>query len=222
MKTDKPTFKKHLCDLTPVDFGVHPVWRNDLSDEKSDGELTYIPVKKLPVESLKNKVIGIQVTLANGEKKWARMSSIRLSDARRTEQFLSISIEKDGKWFSLRRYFDPGHHRAGPDALAEFLGLDVNDVFPIAYDLRPYAIGEDAAIVGLIPREPRERLSKDELHKLRSHYHIEGKEEELQWRSYLKHLEAERPESRNEAQIEAIKARLAEKEERDKKKRNQK
>jgi hypothetical protein len=43
------------------------------------------------------------------------------------------------------------------------LGLKVEEVFPIAFDVRRYAIGDAAALIGKIPKEPRERLTKAQI-----------------------------------------------------------
>lgn len=47
--------------------------------------------------------------------------------------------------------------------MAKFLGLEVDDVFPISYDLRPYSKGLDQALVGVVRKEPREKLELDDL-----------------------------------------------------------
>lgn len=214
---NKEILKKQLRDLTSFDFEAYPVWKNDLSDEASDGELAYVPVENLPVESLKGKIIGVPVKLANGTELWARLSGIRLIDARYTEHHLSMRIEKAGKWFALQRYYDPGYHRANPDALAKFLGMNVDDVFPITYDIRPYVVAGSPAATGVVFKEPRERLSKEDLRVLRAFHPIEGAEEEQEWRAYLKYLESQPPGSPGRKGIDAVKARLAEKMEGDRK-----
>jgi hypothetical protein len=42
------------------------------------------------------------------------------------------------------------------------VGLPIDDVFPIAYDLRGIAIGQPDALVRTVEKQPRERLSFDE------------------------------------------------------------
>lgn len=193
----------------PSDFEKYPVWKNDLSNETADGELSYIPVESLPVDSLKSKVVGARVKLANRTELWLRLSGIRLIDARYTEHHLSISIEKNGKWFALQRYYDPGYHRANPDALAAFSGMKVDDVFRITYDIRPYVVVGSPAATGTIFKEPREELSKDDICKLRAFHPIEGAEEEMDWRPHLKYLESLPPGSEGSGAIGSIKAELA-------------
>ena len=44
------------------------------------------------------------------------------------------------------RYFDTGFPDEGPEALARFLGLHVDDVFPIAVDVQRY-VGDRKSVV---------------------------------------------------------------------------
>jgi len=55
---------KPVESLTVADFQAHPVWEW-LNDDEI-GETMLQPVGKLPVESLDNRLIGVQVRLANG------------------------------------------------------------------------------------------------------------------------------------------------------------
>ena len=80
-----------------------------------------------------------------------------------TEHFLTLSIERDARWFTLARYHDLDRTENGPHALARFLGLSIEEVFPISYDIRQYVNGEAAALSGYIHEEPRERLSRTEI-----------------------------------------------------------
>jgi hypothetical protein len=121
------------------------------------------PIKRLPVERLTGRVVGTQVRLANGPCIWALLGNIDESNAQLTEHFLTLSVFQDRRWFTLARYHDFDHSENGPDALARFLGLPIDDVFPIAYDIRQFVKGENAALAGLIPKEPRNRLARAEL-----------------------------------------------------------
>jgi hypothetical protein len=82
---------------------------------------------------------------------------------RLTEHFLTLSVLHDGRWFVVSRYHDVDYVENGPEALAQFLALSIDEVFPIAYDLRPLAKGDPAALAGKIFKEPRERLSRAEI-----------------------------------------------------------
>jgi len=77
--------------------------------------------------------------------------------------FLTLSLERYGKWFHLARYHDPDREAHGPEALGRFLGLGISEVFPIEYDIRRYAEGAVAAVSGTILSEPSEKLSRAEI-----------------------------------------------------------
>ena len=152
---------KSVESLRASDLEKFPVWRytnRDLSNE-----LSVRPLKRLPVSSLTGNIVGVRVKLANGQLRWALIGNVDETNARMTEHLLTLSLEQDGKWLSLARYHDFDYQNRGPDALARSLGLTVDQVFPIEYDLRPYASGDEAALNGIIPREPRERLTRAEI-----------------------------------------------------------
>jgi hypothetical protein len=152
---------KQIESLQVSDFAVHPVWR--LTHGEDEDELAVRPVLEIPVADLDLKLVGTRVQLANGTYVWALIGNIDSADARQTGHFLTLSVERDGSWFHLARYHDIHYHRSGPAALAKFLDLRIEEVFPIAYDLRPYSKGDVAALTGQIGLEPRERLSRAEL-----------------------------------------------------------
>ena len=151
--------------LTVADFQAYPVWEFLYDDEI--GETMVRPVEKLPVESLDNSVIGTQVRLANGSQVWASFGNFDVTNPRATQHFLDISIERGGKWFYLARYHDVGFTSHGPEALARFLGLGVDDVFPITVDVRRYVRGDPAALRAIVLKEPREKLTDEELWAIR-------------------------------------------------------
>jgi hypothetical protein len=151
---------KAVGSLQVVDLKTFPVWQY----ANGEGDDTAVrPVKRIPVTNLSGKIVGAQVLLANGEQVWALIGNVDASNSRLTEHFLTLSIERDGRWFTLSRYHDFDYDENGPEALARFLGVQVSDVFPIAYDIRQYAKGDDAALTGQIHKEPRERLSRAEI-----------------------------------------------------------
>jgi hypothetical protein len=152
---------KLVEDLQIADFKEHAVWQ--FVNDDALGETAVQPVESIPVPTLCGKVIGTTVKLANGRTAWTTLCSIDENDPRSTEQFLALSLERDGKWFHLARYHDFDYDTRGPEALANFLGLVVDDAFPISYDLSRFVEGNPTALVGKIPKDPRERLSQDEL-----------------------------------------------------------
>jgi hypothetical protein len=157
------TDRKPAASLTVADLRAFPVWEF-VNDELPDEDETWVsPVRLLPVLDLGNTVVGTQVFLANGEKAFALLANICPQNARATQHFLSIKIELGGEWFALARYHDEDAPSHWPAALAAFLGLDSDQVFPITYDVRSIATGRDDALAGVIRATPSERLSKEQL-----------------------------------------------------------
>jgi hypothetical protein len=152
---------KPVEELTPQDLEESPVWQYANSDEV--GETAVRPIKTTPVRSLTARVVGVPVELANGRKVWGLLGNVDASNARLTEHFLTLSVEQDGKWFTMARYHDFDAEENGPLALARFLGMKVRDVFPIRYDISRWCKGEPAALAGEIPENPRERLSLEQI-----------------------------------------------------------
>jgi hypothetical protein len=151
--------------LTVADFQTHPVWEFLNDDEL--GEMMMQPVEMIPVETLDNRLIGTLVRLANGSQVWAFIGNFDVANPRATQHFMTLSIERNGKWFHLARYFDFDFTDRGPDALARFLGLSVDDVFPISVDIRRYVQGNPAALAFTVPKEPQEKLTREERRALR-------------------------------------------------------
>jgi hypothetical protein len=98
-----------------------------------------------------------------GSSVWAIIGNLDIKNAQKNEQFVLLSIERKGKWFRLERYFDFKYREHGREALARFLGLSVDEAFPIAYDVRKYAKEEANALASTVPKKPRVRLTKAEL-----------------------------------------------------------
>ena len=152
---------KSAGSLTVTDLAITPVW--EFTNGEGVDELLVRPVCKLPVPSLTGKIIGTRVGLSNGSYRWALIGNIDATNPRMTEHFLTLSLERKGRWFGLARYHDHDFADRGPEALSGFLGLQVDDVFPIAFDVRAYALGHAESLEGSIRKEPRERLSRAEI-----------------------------------------------------------
>lgn len=155
-RNTKPVDKLQVDDLR-----AFPVWQY-VSPES--GDETYVrAVSRTPVANLTGKVVGTLVLLASGTRVWALIGNIDPQNPRMTEHFLTLSVVRGGRWFGLARYHDFDFAERGPDALARFLELPVDAVFPISYDIRGVARGPATALQGQILKVPRERLSRAEI-----------------------------------------------------------
>lgn len=152
---------KPADELTVADFEQYPIWRFVYDEEKYPDETYVTPIKYIPVKSLDGKIVGVKVRLHNGMEVWGILSNIEPFNRRMNEQFLSLSVERNGEWFHLARYHDVDYERCGPKQLADFLGLTVEDIFPISYDLVFTHIKHPPLLRGQIPVEPAEKLDDD-------------------------------------------------------------
>jgi hypothetical protein len=151
---------KSITALTVADIAVQSVWEYTNSDAD---ETSVRPVATVPVTTLTGRVVATEILLANGSRAWALIGNVDATNPRLTEHFLTLSVHKGGQWFALSRYHDFDYDEHGPAALAAFLGLEVDDVFPITFDLRGLVKGDSAALAGSIQKEPRERLTRSEI-----------------------------------------------------------
>lgn len=153
-----------LRDLTVEDISKHPVWKM-IEDEKS-GDVLVTPTGRLPVRSLRNRLVGTQLQLADGVAVWALMGNVSPNHPRATKNFMTLSVHHAEKWFDLARYHDVDYARRDEAALARFLGKTITEVFPIRYDITSFAVGLKDSLAGQIPSVPMERLKQDELIRL--------------------------------------------------------
>jgi hypothetical protein len=153
---------KRVDHLTPEDFAAHPVWEYALDMEEFEDfdETVMRPVCALPVDDLGNCVIGTEVRLANGTALEATLSSVDLESAEQTRQFLFLSVFFKGAWVHLERCSGFDRARSGPAPFSAALGLTIEEVFPIAWDVSRHCTG--ACLRGMIESEPEERLSGGE------------------------------------------------------------
>jgi hypothetical protein len=147
------------------DLQTYAVWEFASSQEVND-ETWIRPVEKLPVKNLNGRLVATRVRLANGSSAWALIGNIDTSNPRSTEHFLTLRIACKGSWFNLARYFDHDYLERGPATLAVLLGSQVDDIFPIHFDVRHCAIGDQASLIGSVQKEPKERLARAELLKM--------------------------------------------------------
>jgi hypothetical protein len=92
---------KQVDTLQVADLQAHPVWQYT---NREGGDETFVrPVKRVPIANLSGKVVGTQVMLANGRRAWALIGNVDPTNARLTEHFITLSVERDGQWFTLSR-----------------------------------------------------------------------------------------------------------------------
>lgn len=152
---------KEVGDLTKEDFEANPVW--EFVDNHKMSDTLMSPVKRLPVATLSNRVIGCEIELASGSKIWGILSNIDLADPRRNELFVSLIFLKGRRRFILARHVDVLRSRLGPAALAKFLMIPLRDIFPIKYDISAFCEGHPECLLGEIEQKPRHAMSLDEM-----------------------------------------------------------
>jgi hypothetical protein len=156
---------KRVDRLSIADFKRFPVWTY-VPETRTRDETWMRPVRKLPVSDFDNKLVGARVRFSNGRQVWAMTGNVDVKDPVKTEQFLGLSLRIGRSWFHRARYHDIDHKSQDPKALAAALNMRISDIFPITYDLRPFARGNPNALRGQVFRAPKKRLSKSALMRL--------------------------------------------------------
>jgi hypothetical protein len=147
-----------VTKLRPADLKVHPIWRFVADDDPDE---TYVmPAAASRVRRLLGAIVGTEVTLADGSRRWALFSNVDTENPDFTEHFISVSLFVEGRWFHLARYHDFDATRRGPRTLAAALRRTIAEVFPISYDLRSYVRNAPPWLKGALHRSPRQRLTR--------------------------------------------------------------
>ena len=147
--------------LRSKDFKIHPIW--EFVNDDMMGETMVKNVEKFPVTSLDSKLVSGEFTLANGQKVNGYAGNVNKDSSEQNQHFLAFSFFRGKSVFHLARYFDDDYQRNGPDALADFLRLAIEDVFPIKYDFTRFCIGTSEALKGVYPADTKAKLSLVEL-----------------------------------------------------------
>jgi hypothetical protein len=152
--------------LTPKDWKKYPVWTFDSGNEGQPGrdETWMVPVKKLPATDITNGGCRAKATLAcakpitlvlcgvdlNPEQTLKVMAQYRVKPMTKAEraEYLKpttphFRIFVKGEWWDSELN--------GPGDLTEGLGLTIQEIFPIDYDISAFAVGIDYAVKGKIP-----------------------------------------------------------------------
>jgi hypothetical protein len=127
-----------------------------------DGSLWLKPVKSLT--NLKNRMVTADITFNNGIKNIGLVEFLRLDSPNwsKHNRILWLFI-KNTKWFRLTRYYDYEYNdEQGPEALANQLELNVEDIFPIHFDAQKYLKKESEVLKGYFEIKPSWGVSHDE------------------------------------------------------------
>ena len=144
---------KKIEDLMPDDFSVSPVWEYVLELEVADDMLVR-PVVVLPVTNLANRIVGTRVRLANGTMLWAELGNLDLQDPPETRRCLMLSLLWGNQWAHFFPRHDFGQKGEAAASLASTLGLPVDDIFPIAYDVSDCCVGNPEVVRGSVEAIP--------------------------------------------------------------------
>jgi hypothetical protein len=152
---------KRAEDLRASDVEAFPIWEFVNNDEI--GETVVHPVKTIPVQNLRGRLVGLRVCLACGETILAQLGNIDSNNPKSKKHLVQLIVFHTGEKFILARYHDFDWNRQGPQALAEFLDKRIEDVFPISYDVSQFSTGDPSALAGRIEAEPKEKLTRVEI-----------------------------------------------------------
>ncbi len=156
---------KTFSSLSHQDLLKHPVWEF-LTDSDETGSLLIKSIDRLPVRNLNNRIVAVNFDLADGGKRFGFLGNVHLQNKAANLHFITPAFETDSGWFTLSRYFDTDVARNGPEKLSQLLGRELYAIFPIKYDISPWAVGDPEVIRGEIRAAPIERLSSAEIAKL--------------------------------------------------------
>jgi len=145
-----------------------PVWEFATDEEGLSGQdETWVrPVKKLPITTGDERLVGCEFTLADGSTLFGFLGNLSLKEAERNAHFLTLSIFVRGKVKHLARYHDADVEERGPKWLAATLGKKEQEVFPLFYDVSTFVRGKKECLRGSIPRQPEKMLSDSEIIQL--------------------------------------------------------
>ncbi len=149
---------KKISELTVADLKRQPVWRF-----VSVSSTEVVPVETLPPRSFESLVIGAEVQLADESWVWALLQNFSLSGAAVNDHFLNLTFDIQGSWFVLARYHDPWIESHGPQKLAQLLNRNLEQIFPIRFDLRKTLKSLDSAFVSEVKMEPDVELTRDQV-----------------------------------------------------------
>src|ERR1041385_1684431 len=98
------TLIKNVDELTIGDLKAFPIWEFINVDEV--GEMAVRPIRRIPGKSLDGRLVGTQVRLANGTTVGADIGNIDAKNPKSTKHFLTLSVHRNGRRFTMARYHD--------------------------------------------------------------------------------------------------------------------
>jgi hypothetical protein len=149
-----------LADLCSADLDACPVWQYSLRDSRDPSDPLLVPVNRIPSRNPLGKLFAVELALRGGQRVWGLVGGVNARDARLTQHMATLALHRNSKWFLLARYHDPDYSTRGPAQLADFLGIPVEDVFPIAFDVAHLVEGSPEALRGTVERDPVGRLDE--------------------------------------------------------------
>lgn len=154
-----------LTDLRPAD--VERAWLWQFVPAGDDGVLRLKPVKAgRTAKKFHARDVGAMVELADGSRMPALIEGISLDvpEFSRHNRQLILWIEDHG-WFALAQYFvnDDVQAERGPHVLCGLLKKDVEQVFPIRFDISARSDIPAACLAGAFEPAPAWGLPQEEV-----------------------------------------------------------
>jgi hypothetical protein len=137
---------KAVTEISTTDLAEHPIW--EYCDSTNEDGYALVPLTDLPVDSLDQRIVGTRVTLGNGTMLWAVLSGGDLSLPTFVEEDSGLILYVDDERVSLGSAWErelPGY---GAGDLCRKLGLTMEEVFPITFDVSHLVTGDRPALRG--------------------------------------------------------------------------
>jgi hypothetical protein len=145
--------------ITWKSFEDYPVWEWDLG---IDDDSTLFPITDYPVSYLEGRIIGIPCQLHNGKSINCILQSVEIGSPHKTEQFLNLYAIIGVRKIRLLRYFDVGASDDPGKDFASEISVNVDEVFPIKWDVQKHVTKGLNGRSGLITRFPTRRLDEQQ------------------------------------------------------------
>jgi hypothetical protein len=149
-----------LNSLQPDDVKKNRLWEFVPS---KDGELWVKSIASRKTKKFSGRLVSCQVTFANDSRHWALIEGIDIDtpEFSRHNREIRLFVEGCG-WFHLAQYFDNEEIKKyrGESVLSEMMGLSVDEIFPIEFDVRELSSVDSSCLSGTFEVNPGWGLSK--------------------------------------------------------------